>query len=72
MWIIIGIALWVICGVLSYGITFAFYQKQFPTIAKEHYDAHKSFATKMAMFGPINLLAALIVYGGYKHGFKWK
>lgn len=62
---------WVVCGVLAYGWTFAYMQREYPTIAVEHRADDRGFALFMAVLGPIGLAVTLTVCG-IKHGLKWR
>ena len=67
------VVLWVACGVISYGMTFAYFQREFPTLAEEHYRKHVGSALSSVFFGLIGILA--IVACGWrwrKHGLKWR
>lgn len=65
---IIGyIIFYIICGILSYGFLFAYFQREYPTIAKKKFGRDSVFAHIMALFGPIALLDIFLT-GTYKHG----
>nr|AKH47021.1 hypothetical protein [uncultured marine virus] len=60
------------CTFLSYGIEFAYWQKEYPTLAKEKYKKDRKDALGTAILvGPIALLVTLYLFG-IKHGFKIK
>ena len=61
---------WTLCGILSYGLSFAYHQRRYPTIADEMYWLDMRFCASTALAGPINLLVVLINCG-FRHGFKW-
>lgn len=65
------ILIWIICGVISYGLNFAYYQKEWPNIAEEDYRLHKIMCLLFAIFGPIILIDTLI-RKKYKWGFMFK
>ena len=66
---------WLICGLVTYGLTFACFQHAFPSIAKEYEDKDRRRALYTGMFGPIGLVAiiTLLFSEGYyfKHGLKF-
>ena len=70
MWWLIGFG-WLVCGVLDYGLTFAHFQLEYPTLAERDYwkDVRRSFAG--FLLGPIGILSTLAC-GFYDHGFKWR
>ncbi len=70
---------WVICGVISYGLVFGYFQREFPNIAEKHYRRDMNTALVVAFGGPFGLLGtlcAMFSWGGFsevsKHGFKWR
>lgn len=64
--------LWIICGIINYGLTFAYLQREFPRIAKKGRDDDDvSFSMLMSVTGFLGLFILLIL-GWYKHGFKFK
>ena len=54
------VGIWIICGIIHYGISLAFYQREWPSIAEETYNRDVSMVFFMSLFGPIALLAALL------------
>lgn len=71
MIIVISILIfWIICGYFQYGYYFAYFQKEYPRLAKKDYEQDKRIALETSFFGPIGLLISF--YGGYtKHGRKY-
>lgn len=65
------LALWLITGVVNYGGTFAFFQREFPNSARESYREDMLFAALMSLSGPFAFLASFLFSGFYKHGFKF-
>lgn len=61
---------WIVCGVVTYGLTFGYYQREFSALAKEDYWRDLIFSTVFSLFGPISLFVVFISFR-YKHGFKW-
>jgi len=64
-------AAWIVCGILSYGITFAYFQREYPLIAKKCRTEDRIFAVFDAFFGPIGLITSWMIYRRF-HGFKWR
>lgn len=64
--------LWIGCGVLAYGLTFAHFQGKYPTIAIETLPDDRRVATFMAIAGPIGLFVALIQGEPRKYGLRFK
>ena len=67
------IAFWATCGVLAYGLTFAYFQLEYKDIADLPGMASDSRRTArlMAIAGLIGLVVALAC-GGAKHGLKFR
>ncbi len=69
--------LWLLSFVLHYGISFAYWQKEFPFLAKEQYYSDMRFSIVMGIFGPLSLIGQAVFlsskYGRslYKHGVKF-
>lgn len=76
-YILIAVAIiWAICGFLSFGLQFAYYQRAYPTLAKEYRSNDLLFCFLTSLFGPIALVSNLLFINfvsnyGYQ-GFKWK
>lgn len=74
--IIFLISFWVVSGVLSYGMMFAYWQRAYPMLAEDFYweDVASCFFT--SLLGPIALLADIVflIYGSRRgfQGFLWK
>jgi len=69
---IISICLfWIVCGVFAFGLTFAYFQRKYPSTAEERYRVDLCFALALAIFGPLGLSCAL-VNGGYEYRLKFK
>lgn len=62
--------IWVVCGVLAYGLTFGDYQREWPELSVKNYQSDRQFAFFIAITGPIGLVVSLINNRG--HGFKWE
>jgi uncharacterized membrane protein YraQ (UPF0718 family) len=69
--IVIG---YVVCGVLTYGWTFGWFQNRFPGIAAHCYKDDMAYAVFVGIFGPVGLcgiLTLMAVHRSYE-GFKFK
>ena len=57
---IVSIAVvWVICGVLAYGLVLVSFQVSFPQFAYKYRRSHRGVAAWFALTGPIGLMAVL-------------
>lgn len=63
---------YIVCAVLTYGITLAYFQYEFKLLAVEQYKNDVSFALIMSLFGPIGLTGAFLFSDFAKHGLKFK
>lgn len=62
---------WIISGILSYGIGFAYSQRHYPSVAKEEYKHDLIYALLVGLvFGPVGLVMELLLKQ-YKHGLKF-
>lgn len=68
--IVVAVAVWSFCGVISYGIAFAHFQREFPTTARENRLNDRIFAAFLACLGPLGLVPALLACRA-KHGLKY-
>lgn len=68
----IFIILWVISGILAYGISFAHWQRSFPLIAKESYIEDVILSISFGLFGIFSLMVLIILTNFVKHGIKFK
>jgi hypothetical protein len=64
-------ALYIISGVLTFGMVFAHFQRKFPTIAKRHIAEDRRLALLGALI-PFSLLVALIITDAARHGLKYR
>lgn len=64
---------YVICGVLTYGLTIAHFQKAYPSIAKETYHDDVHFARLISLLGPGSLLGFMLFKGfkSFEHGLQF-
>ena len=71
MWHLIGAVVWVVCGALAYGFSFAYDQKEFPEYSKQLDRQDRKVALIFSLFGPIALIVFLIEHGA-KHGLMYR
>ncbi len=67
---LVGVGGWIICGVLAYGLTFAFFQGKFAVSKDKYYAWDIFFAFIIGLTGPIGL-AITLVKGRLTYGLKW-
>lgn len=72
MTLLLIIAGWLICSVLSYGILFAHAQREFPFIAERDYRKDMAFSMALGLFGPFILVASIFLTGFAQHGLKFR
>jgi hypothetical protein len=65
------VALWLMCGVLTYGGLFAHLQKKYPALANNDYRGDRSHSLVSALFGPFGLLTVALATRFFKNGFKF-
>jgi hypothetical protein len=65
-----ALSVWVMCGILAYGVTFAHMQGKYPTLAEEDYWTDMRFSVLIGLCGPVSLLVVLCFSGFAQHGFK--
>ena len=58
------------CSLLSYGLFFAYIQREWPTLAKEDYADDRFKSIIISLFGPISLIIISMITRG-RHGTKW-
>ena len=62
------IAFWIVCGILGYGATIGYFENEYPTVP----GGNEPFAVVVAAGGPLGLLVAWVMSGGFRHGFQWR
>jgi hypothetical protein len=63
---------WFACGVLSYGITLAYFQRNWPTMARKHYSSDVRLAICMGIIGPMGAVFAYCRSHRAKHGLQFR
>jgi hypothetical protein len=71
MGIVILLSVWVLCGVLGYGLMFSYLQGEYKAIASSEYREDLKASLFVAFFGPLGLFA-LFMTGTFTHGVKFK
>lgn len=63
---------WLIPGVIAHGLSFAYFQRKYPRIAKNDYWKDLVLGVLMIGLGPCNLVSWLIFINKdlFKYGFK--
>lgn len=69
--LIVVLLAWVVCGVVTYGLMFAHFQRGFALIAKDDYRCDVKASLFMAAFGPLGLIAT-VLSGCFLHGLKFR
>lgn len=64
--------LYVVCGVLAYGLCLAYFQRNWPSLAKEEFkkDSHK--ALRLSAFGFFGIAVAFIGSEGCRCGLMYR
>jgi hypothetical protein len=70
--IITSCIIWIACGVLAYGATLAYFQREYPSTALEFEHNDRAFAVLLGTLGPIGLFVAVVSNKRFKHGFMWR
>lgn len=70
-WILLAAIVWIVCGVLGYGLVFAHLQREYPALAAIKVVTDRVAALIVLGLGPCGLIAALMAYGT-KHGLKFR
>lgn len=70
-WLTVLAIVWVLCGVLAYGLNLAYFQRRFELLAEERHSIDVINSVLTGIMGPIGLLSTLLVCG-FKYGFMWR
>lgn len=75
--LILIVTTYILCGILCYGLYFAFAQKEFPSLANNDYEIDRFIALITSFSGPVGLVGFIIgtlVFDGnpFKHGLMFK
>ena len=73
-WInVVSAILWCLCGVLTYGLVLAHYQRKYHRIAYQYVADDVRYALMMGVMGPFGLATYLIsTIGEPFRGFMWR
>lgn len=63
-------SVWIICFILTYGLTFPYLQSLWPKRAFEHRIKDRIASFFLSLGGPFSLAYFVIVIGEFKNGFK--
>jgi hypothetical protein len=69
--IAIIVILWIACGILSYGFSLAYFQKQYPILAFKQQSEDIRFAIFSLLFGAFSLIPCLLNREMRKHGLMF-
>ena len=72
MLLLLGIGIWVVCSVLSYGLSFAYFQRKYPMLAKRDYRRDMLVCVVISLVGPMSLILTLINFRSFKYGMKFR
>lgn len=72
LWMSLAIIGWAACGVLGYGLTFAFFQGKFSTTADSRRGEDRSFAFFIALLGPMGLGVAYFCGHFGRFGLRYR
>jgi hypothetical protein len=62
-----------VCGILAYGIMFAYWQREFPSLAEDHYILDRNRALGIVVFGIIGLVSvSIFMLNNTYRGMKFK
>lgn len=64
--------IWIICGILTYGIHFGYFQRKYPELAEKNYKKDMGDAILFGLTGPIGLCVSFLESGMAEHGLKFK
>ena len=67
----IYIEIWLVLAILTYGMSFAYWQREFALLAEEHIKEDIVFSIFWGLFAPFTTIV-ILCNGGYKHGLKFK
>ena len=70
-WLLLFAAIYIVSGILAYGFTLAYYQREFSD-AQKRLQEDKQCALVVAAFGPIGLLAFVLAARTLKHGLMFR
>ncbi len=63
---------WAICGVVAYGLTLGYFQREFVILGEKTRPGNVVLAVLMCLIGPMGLAVAFFSSGFGHHGFRWR
>jgi len=66
-----GVLVWLACGYIVAAASLAYFQREYPFIARAEVKSDWRFGLVMGCFGPFTLVSGFWVTGWFKHGFIW-
>lgn len=63
---------WIVCGVLAHGVTFAYFQNQWPFFAYKHRGTDRALAVVFALLGPLGLAVVLLLGECGRYGLRFR
>ncbi len=72
VWIIVAAAVWLVCGIIAYGASFAYFQGKYALIAKQEYRADLRFSIVWGLLGGPIALFILWIDDGFRYGLRFK
>ena len=70
-WILFSLG-WLVCSILTYGITLAYFQREYYLISEQGYVGDVLFAIFLSLTGPFGLLVSYWLSGFARNGLKFK
>ena len=64
-----AVVIYIVCGILAYGLTFAYFQRKWPEQAELRREGDAMLALQTALAGPIGLMVAA---KGFKYGLLFR
>lgn len=71
-WIWVIITSYGATGTMAYAITFAYFQREYPSLAERDYRKDKARGVAFAILGPVGLIVSYYASDFAEHGLKWR
>jgi len=62
---------WALCSILSYGISLAYWQREFKSLAERDYVKDTIESAAFSLFGPLSLFLGYFLTHKAKHGLMY-
>ncbi len=72
MFFLLLLLVWVVCGVLAFGVTYGNFQGHIPELAWAKRRADAGIATAFALGGPFGLFVATLLSGFWQYGLRYR